>query len=76
MFAQMMIPHHAQAVQMSDIVLAKEGTNDQVRSLAGAIRDAQEPEIVMMSGWLTGVGTQRFTDSHGGNGHRWHDDPA
>lgn len=69
MFAQMMVPHHAQAVQMSDIVLAKDGINDQVRSLAGAIREAQAPEIETMSGWLEAWGFSGSPTPMEGMGH-------
>lgn len=58
MFAQGMIPHHAQAVEMSDIVLAKDGVDEEVRSLAGEIQAAQAPEIELMSGWLEGWGEE------------------
>ncbi|WP_442545689.1 DUF305 domain-containing protein [Arthrobacter sp. KN11-1C] len=51
-FARMMIPHHAQAVQMSDVVLAKNGIPTQVTALAGRIKAAQGPEIEKMTGWL------------------------
>ncbi len=51
-FARMMIPHHAQAVQMSDVVLAKTGIPAQVTALAGRIKAAQGPEIEKMTGWL------------------------
>lgn len=69
MFAQMMIPHHAQAVEMSDIVLAKDGIDDQVRSLAGAIREAQAPEIETMSGWLKAWGFGAAPTAMEGMGH-------
>ena len=50
-FAQGMIPHHAQAVDMAD--LAEERAADpEVRDLAGRIRAAQQPEIDLMEGWL------------------------
>jgi uncharacterized protein (DUF305 family) len=52
MFAQMMIPHHAQAVDMSDTLLAKDDVDDDVRELAEQIKAAQEPEIQEMTGWL------------------------
>lgn len=55
MFAQMMIPHHQQAIDMSD--LAIETTADpEVRDLAEQIRDAQAPEIETMNGWLAAAG--------------------
>ncbi|MGY4544465.1 uncharacterized protein (DUF305 family) [Arthrobacter sp. UYNi723] len=53
MFAQMMIPHHTQAVEMSDMVLAKEGIPAPVTDLATKIKAAQAPEIEKMTGWLT-----------------------
>lgn len=52
MFAQMMIPHHAQAVSMSDIVLAKADLPASVKGLAQRIKAAQAPEIEKMTGWL------------------------
>lgn len=52
MFARMMIPHHAQAVEMSDIMLAKPDIPAEVTSLATRIKDAQAPEIETMTGWL------------------------
>jgi len=53
MFAQMMIPHHEQAVTMSELAL-ENTTNPDVIALATAIRDAQGPEIEQMKGWLDG----------------------
>lgn len=53
MFAQMMIPHHEQAVTMSELALTNT-TNPDVLALATAIRDAQAPEIEQMQGWLEG----------------------
>ncbi|MEI3866396.1 DUF305 domain-containing protein [Microbacterium sp. CCNWLW134] len=52
MFAQMMIPHHQQAVEMSDMVLAKDGIDDGVRELAEDIKAAQQPEIDQLEAWL------------------------
>jgi len=51
MFASMMIPHHTQAVTMSELALAN-STNPEVLALATAIRDAQGPEITQMQSWL------------------------
>lgn len=53
MFAQLMIPHHEQAVQMSEDVLAKNGVDPAVIALATQIKDAQAPEITIMNGWLS-----------------------
>lgn len=53
-FAQGMIPHHAQAIEMADIALdAKFGASQQVRDLATRIKSGQDPEIQLMTGWLT-----------------------
>jgi uncharacterized protein (DUF305 family) len=55
-FAQMMIPHHEQAVQMSDDFLAKGGIDQSVIDLATEIKAAQEPEITQLKDWLTAWG--------------------
>lgn len=52
MFAQMMIPHHAQAVEMSDMLLKKQSIPAAVTALATKIKAAQAPEIEKMTGWL------------------------
>lgn len=52
MFTMMMIPHHAQAVEMSDLILAKNDIDPAVRELAQQIKDAQAPEIELMESWL------------------------
>jgi len=49
-FAQQMIPHHQQAVQM--LALAQQTAEPEVQRLAARIKDAQGPEITQMSGWL------------------------
>jgi uncharacterized protein (DUF305 family) len=58
-----MIPHHAQAVQMSDLALGR-ATDNEVKALATQIRNAQAPEIAAMSGWLAGWG-ESVPNSHG-----------
>jgi uncharacterized protein (DUF305 family) len=50
-FMQMMIPHHAQAVQMSELAPSR-AADKRVRILADRIRAAQAPEILAMSAWL------------------------
>ncbi|KRB36165.1 DUF305 domain-containing protein [Microbacterium sp. Root180] len=52
MFAQMMIPHHEQAVEMSNVLLAKDGIDEDVTALAERIKAAQQPEIELMEEWL------------------------
>ncbi|WDF32556.1 DUF305 domain-containing protein [Arthrobacter agilis] len=56
MFAQLMIPHHQQAVQMSEMMLAKDGISPGITDLATKIKDAQGPEIETMTGWLDAWG--------------------
>ena len=51
-FAQGMIPHHQQAIEMSDMLLGKQGIDPEVISLADEIKNAQGPEIEQMQGWL------------------------
>ncbi|NUO59137.1 MAG: DUF305 domain-containing protein [Hamadaea sp.] len=54
-FAQMMIVHHQQAVEMA--TLAETRANDaEVKTLAAQIKGAQQPEIDKMTGWLTAWG--------------------
>lgn len=52
MFVMMMIPHHQQAVEMSDTLLSKSGVDERVVALAEQIKAAQQPEIDRMEGWL------------------------
>ena len=51
-FAQGMIPHHEQAIVMSDMLLGKQGVDPRVITLANEIKAAQAPEIEQMTGWL------------------------
>jgi uncharacterized protein (DUF305 family) len=51
-FVMTMIPHHQQAVEMADIVIAKPGVDARVVTLADEIKAAQAPEITQMTGWL------------------------
>ena len=57
MFAHHMIPHHQQAIEMSDMILGKQGIDPRVVELATQIKAAQGPEIEQMQGWLTQWGT-------------------
>ncbi|MDX6758672.1 DUF305 domain-containing protein [Streptomyces sp. F8] len=56
-FAQEMIPHHRQAVMMSDMAETR-ASSDEVKTLAAKIKQAQEPEIATMSAWLTAWGEE------------------
>lgn len=50
MFAQMMIPHHEQAIEMSDMALDPTvGAIQGIRDLASQIKMAQDPEIIQMT---------------------------
>lgn len=61
MFAQMMIPHHEQAVTMSELALTNT-TTPEIVALAIAIRDAQAPEIIQMQSWIDGKSESHMHD--------------
>ncbi|WP_454852370.1 DUF305 domain-containing protein [Promicromonospora soli] len=63
MFAQMMIPHHQQAIEMSDVILGKEGVDSQITDLATQIKEAQGPEIEQLNAWLDEWGAEQPDDS-------------
>ena len=65
MFAQHMIPHHHQAMEMSDMLLGKQGIDPRVVQLANQIKAAQGPEIQQMQGWLTEWGTPAMPPTSG-----------
>ncbi|MBU6245187.1 MAG: DUF305 domain-containing protein [Actinomycetales bacterium] len=72
MFAQMMIPHHQQAVVMADLA-ATRADSGQITALAAEIKAAQQPEIDQMSGWLAEWGAPVLSaddamGSHGSHG--------
>jgi uncharacterized protein (DUF305 family) len=49
-FAEMMIPHHEQAIEMSEIAFENTSTPE-VLQLAQEIKQAQAPEIDLMKSW-------------------------
>jgi uncharacterized protein (DUF305 family) len=55
MFLQMMIPHHQQAVDISELAL-KKSKDAELLALATSIRDGQADEILLMSQWLKDAG--------------------
>jgi uncharacterized protein (DUF305 family) len=67
-FAQNMIPHHQQAIQMSDTILGKQNIDPRVMQLATQIKAAQGPEIQQMQTWLNqwGQPTMSMTPGMGG----------
>ena len=53
LFAQGMIPHHEQAVEMAALALdPAAGASAEIQALATQIQGAQDPEIELMTGWL------------------------
>ncbi|MBK0866881.1 DUF305 domain-containing protein [Saccharopolyspora sp. HNM0986] len=69
-FAQGMIPHHQQAVEMSRLAEQRAGAPE-VRELAGKIEAAQGPEIDTLTGWLRRWGAPEGGHSQhmGASGH-------
>jgi uncharacterized protein (DUF305 family) len=63
-----MIPHHEQAVEMSDIILAADPPTA-VAALAERIQAAQGPEIEQMSAMLTDLGQDAAGGGHGSGDH-------
>lgn len=64
-FLQMMIPHHEQAVAMSDLAAAQ-AEDPEVVALAAQIAAAQQPEIDEMTGLLDEWGQSTEMEGHDG----------
>jgi uncharacterized protein (DUF305 family) len=56
-FAQMMIPHHRQAITMADLA-PQRADSAEITRLARQIKNAQNPEITTMSSWLKSWGAK------------------
>ncbi|MEV7141682.1 DUF305 domain-containing protein [Streptomyces tauricus] len=69
-FAQGMIPHHRQAVEMADLAEGR-ARSAEVKKLAADIDRAQGPEIRTLSGWLTSWGEDVPAEG-GGMDHSTH----
>ncbi|MGW1590070.1 DUF305 domain-containing protein [Streptomyces sp. NPDC002386] len=67
-FAQGMIPHHRQALEMAKLADGR-ASSARVKDLAARIEKAQDPEIRTMSGWLTAWGEQVPMAGMGHSGH-------
>jgi uncharacterized protein (DUF305 family) len=67
-FAQGMIPHHRQALEMAELA-ADRASSPEVRELASRIEKAQEPEIETMTGWLKAWGQDVPSADTGHAGH-------
>ena len=68
-FAMGMIVHHQQAIEMSDVLLEKDGVDPDVAELAQTIKDAQQPEIDTMTTWLDEWGQPTESSGMGGMDH-------
>ncbi|MFF5209550.1 DUF305 domain-containing protein [Streptosporangium sp. NPDC000396] len=66
-FAQMMIPHHEQAVEMAELAETR-AADPEVKELAAKIKAAQDPEITIMTGWLPAWKVAPSEGDHGGHG--------
>ncbi|WP_030692283.1 DUF305 domain-containing protein [Streptomyces globisporus] len=67
MFAQMMIPHHEQALEMAELADGR-AEDPEVKKLGVAIEQAQDPEIRKMKAWLKGWGKPESADHGSGHG--------
>ncbi|MBC2901917.1 DUF305 domain-containing protein [Streptomyces cupreus] len=67
-FAQMMIPHHEQALEMAQLADGR-ASDAEVKELAGQIERAQDPEIRTMKGWLESWKRPTAADSMPGMDH-------
>ncbi len=72
-FARQMIPHHQQAVTMSDVLLGKQDIDPRITGLAHQIKAAQGPEIKQMQDWLSQWGNPAMPSMAPGDDHRSHD---
>lgn len=66
MFAEMMIPHHQQAVDMSEMALVT-SKNAKILDLAKRIKDAQSAEIIQMQSWLGSDDSNQMMGDHMGH---------
>ena len=61
MFAQMMIPHHKQAITMSEIAL-KKSRNQGILKISKQIKDMQSSEISQLTYWLKATNSSMTMD--------------
>ena len=63
-----MIAHHEQAIEMAEIALDPNiGASPEVVDLATRIKGAQDPEVELMTGWLTAAGEPVAMDTSEGH---------
>ena len=63
-FLGMMVPHHQQAIDMSDVLLDSDVEDAEVRDLAQRIKDGQERENEQMNAWADEWGIDRDMEGH------------
>ena len=63
-FLGMMVPHHQQAIDMSDVLLDSDVDDPKVRDLAQRIKDGQERENEQMRAWADEWGIQEDMEYH------------
>ncbi|MGW0755333.1 DUF305 domain-containing protein [Streptomyces sp. NPDC002814] len=68
MFAQMMIPHHEQALEMAELAGGR-ASDAEIKDIAGKIEKAQDPEIQTMKGWLESWNKPAAAESMEGMDH-------
>lgn len=73
-FAMNMVVHHAQAIQMAELLLSKDGVDARVVELAQKIKAAQAPEIDTMNTWLDAWNAGGMEDMDHGMGEAMSDD--
>ncbi|MFK4226405.1 DUF305 domain-containing protein [Streptomyces sp. NPDC019890] len=66
-YAQMMITHHGQALEMAALAPSRAGST-QVKRLAERIAAAQKPEMGAMQGWLKNNGGAKGKSGHNHGG--------
>jgi uncharacterized protein (DUF305 family) len=67
-FAQTMIPHHEQALEMAKLADGR-ASDPEIKELASQIEKAQDPEIKTLKGWLESWGKPTEMESMPGMDH-------
>ena len=71
-FAQTMIPHHEQAIEMGDMILTKSDIAPEVTQLAQQVKDGHRPQMTTMTGFLTAWNQPLIPDhSAEADQHHW-----
>ncbi len=63
-FLGMMVPHHQQAIDMSDVLLTSDVADPALRDLAQRIRDGQQRENDQMNAWAAEWGIDADMELH------------